>query len=117
MNENTELLEFPSGIAVDYETNLTPLYLEDRKVMRLKELVEKWKHIEPILASDDVTVMDLMAPPILLRFSMLAKKFGVNEGVIILQMWNHGLMTKNKNGELILVEQPKEEPPKEERPN
>ena len=109
MNENTELLEFPSGIAVDYETNLTPLYLEDRKVMSVKELVGKWKYIEPILTSDAVTTMDLMAPPMLLRFSMLAKKFGVNEGVIILQMWNHGLMTKNEGGELVLGKQEEEQ--------
>lgn len=109
MNENTELLEFPSGIAVDYETNLTPLYLEDRKVMRIKDLVEKWKYIEPILASDDVTAFDLMAPPMMIRFSLSAKKYGVSEGLIILQMWNHGLIIKNENGELVLVKQAEEQ--------
>ena len=43
MNEHAELLEFPSGIAIGYETNLTELYVADRKTMKVKELVEKWR--------------------------------------------------------------------------
>ena len=55
--------------------------------------------------SEDMTVNDLLAPAMLLRFSIYAKKYGVNEGVIVLQMWNHGLMIKNENGELVLVKE------------
>ena len=35
---------------------------------------------------------------------MQAKKFGVNEGVIVLQMWNHDLITKDENGMLKLAD-------------
>lgn len=103
MNEYTELLEFPSGIHVDYETNLTEQFVEDRKKLSITELIDKWKFIEPLMASYTSDIAVLMAPPMLLRFAMYAKRYGVNEGVVILQMWNHGLMTKNDKGELVII--------------
>jgi len=104
MNEYTELLEFPSGIQVDYETNLIGQFVEDRKRMPIAELVEKWKFIEPLMASHESEIAVLMAPPMLLRFTLYASRHGVNEGVVILQMWNHDLITKDENGMLKLVE-------------
>lgn len=103
MNTHTELLEFPGGISIDYETELTKQFVNDRNSMKLSELVEKWKYVEPLMASPEVKVLDLMMPPMIMRFSMQAKKYGVNEGLIVLQMWNHDLITKDESGCLRLA--------------
>jgi hypothetical protein len=81
---------FPSGLYINYDSDISTEYIRDRASLNLNDLIDKWSPLCPEIRSK--SKMDLLAPPTILKIASLASEFNVAEGVIFMQLWNHGLV-------------------------
>ncbi len=86
---------FPSGLRIHYESDLTEEYFRDRETLPEDVLIDKWSPLCPELRA--AAKIDILAPPTLLKIAGLARHFGVPDGVLFMQLWNHGLVGLGKH--------------------
>lgn len=114
-------VEHESNICADYISELKNISSQDM----LLAFVEKWKYLCPniihpdlsvdtltalrasqdmqndyITKKDDVskTYLNILAPPQLLKIMLLAKRYGVPDGVVLFQLYSHGMIKELADG-------------------
>lgn len=110
---NYDYVEFKSGLVIEYDSNLTQEYvtslggIDSEKTFNSHK--NKWRPIIQIESSYDDFLkykdnpdglltceekhINLFLPILLLKSSLLASRFGVPSGTIIIQLLNSGVLT------------------------
>jgi hypothetical protein len=102
MSTYIESLQFPNGLNLELEDDITARYVADRQDAEVTRdidyLVNKWKYLCPSLANKKGFDDGVLVPPELLHLSFLARKFGVVDGVIFFQLINSSQIVLDKDG-------------------
>lgn len=97
-----ESLQFPNGLFIEMEDDITARYVADRQETEVTRdvsyLVNKWKFLCPSLSDKKSFDDDVLVPPELLYLSFQARKFGVVDGVIFFQLINSNQIVLDKDG-------------------
>lgn len=134
--------QFPGGLYIDYESDLSSMYIGERNAVTDEESFQqirtRWRDLclemdgaatladflrirdsveeqDKLINSDHpqkAALMSHLVPPTLLRLNILAEKFIVNEGVVLLQLYNAEQVDELPGGEWRIKPPPK----KEEKP-
>lgn len=110
---NYDYVDFKSGLVIEYDSNLTQEYVTSLGGIDSEETFNshknKWRPIIQIESSYDDFLkykdnpdglltcekkhVNLFLPILLLKSSLLASRFGVPSGTIIIQLLNSGVLT------------------------
>lgn len=109
---NYDYVDFKSGLVIEYDSNLTQEYVTSLRGIDSEETFNshknKWRPIIQIESSYDDFLnykdnpdglltcekkhVNLFLPILLLKSSLLASRFGVPSGTIIIQLLNSGVL-------------------------